>query len=349
MALDWSNERYVRLYRPGVDHRALCWQARAIWPLLLQEADGAGVIGARKGVAGVARALDFPIEVVEAGIADLLDDGCLVSIPGGYCVRNYVEAQTATMSDSSRKARQREADRALAALAASAPTPTQEITPAPTAQPEHAPPNSQASSQIGHATSRDVTDSHGESRSVTPSRAEPKEDLSLGCRAGAGAGARSVDAAPTPAPTPAKPAPPPRPATAWDPDRQLGGLVALAIDALNDARTKADPKARRIPLTADGDAAARALMDHLRPIPSTERESTLRHAIDVMVSHLAAEGKPVDDIRLGMLAGERSWPRWRDGTVAGAGKRDGPRRQPSASRGQAPALVTDRPDGAIPL
>ncbi len=342
MSLDWSNERYVRLYRPSVDHRALCWQARAIWPLLLQEADGAGVLGARKGVAALARAIDVPAEVVEAGISDLLDDGCLVAIPGGYCIRNYVEAQTATMTDNSRKARQREHDRALSALAAAAASATAAV--------------SQDGSQFGHATSRDVTDGHGESRSVTPSRAEPKEDLSLGCRAGAGAGARSVDTTPTPAPAQvprhalaAATAPPPRPTMAWEPDRQLGGLVALAIDALNDARTKADPNARRIPLTADGDAAARALMDHLRLVPPAERESTLRHAIDVMVSHLAAEGKPVDDIRLGMLAGSNAWPRWRDGKLHSGGKRDGPRRQPSASRGQAPALVTDRPDGAIPL
>lgn len=160
MPLDWSNERYVRLYRPSVDHRALCWQARAIWPLLLQEADGAGVIGARKGVAGLARAIDFPADVVEVGVAELLEDGCLVAMPGGYVIRNYVEAQTATMSDSSRKARQREVDRAVAAIASSAP-------------------DSQAGSQIGHATSRDVTESHGWSRSVTPSRAEPREEDTL--------------------------------------------------------------------------------------------------------------------------------------------------------------------------
>ena len=54
MSLDWSNERYLRLYRPSVDHRTLCWQARVIWPLIMQEADGAGVIGARRGVAAIA-------------------------------------------------------------------------------------------------------------------------------------------------------------------------------------------------------------------------------------------------------------------------------------------------------
>lgn len=155
MALDWSNERYVRLYRPSVDHRALCWQARAIWPLLLQEADGAGVLGARKGVPALARAIDVPVEVVEVGIADLLDDGCLVAMPGGYVIRNYVEAQTAIMSDSSRKARQREVDRAVEALTAAAAM------------------ASQAGSQFGHATSRKVTEGHGASRDVTPSRAEP--------------------------------------------------------------------------------------------------------------------------------------------------------------------------------
>lgn len=157
MALDWSNERYVRLYRPSVDHRVLCWQARVIWPLLMQEADGAGVIGARRGVAAIAKALDVPLEVVEPGIADLLADGCLVEMPGGYCIRNYVAAQTATMSDSSRKARQREVDRAVDALASAAS-------------------GKQASPQTGHATSREVTEGHDASRSVTPSRAEPNRN-----------------------------------------------------------------------------------------------------------------------------------------------------------------------------
>lgn len=167
MALDWSNERYVRLYRPSVDHRVLCWQARVIWPLLMQEADGAGVIGARRGVAAIAKALDVPLEVVEPGIADLLADGCLVEMPGGYCIRNYVAAQTATMSDSSRKARQREVDRAVDALASAAEM------------------NSQAGSQFGHARSRDVTEGHDASRSVTPSRAEPsREEITHTARAG---------------------------------------------------------------------------------------------------------------------------------------------------------------------
>lgn len=119
MALDWSNERYVRLYtRITPDMEIWCYQAKAIWPWLMGIADRAGVIAAKRGgLRGLAKSLDMPIEFVTAGMngtADgvgLLEDGCIVEAPDGYVIRNYVDAQTAVASVNKRvadhRARQR--------------------------------------------------------------------------------------------------------------------------------------------------------------------------------------------------------------------------------------------------
>lgn len=281
MALDWSNERYVRLYRPSVDHRALCWQARAIWPLLLQEADGAGVLGARKGVAALSRAIDVPAEVVEVGIADLLDDGCLVAMPGGYVIRNYVEAQTAIMSDTSRKARQREVDRAVEALTAAAAM------------------VSQAGSQIGHATSREVTASHDASRDVTPSRAEPSRDHSH-------EGAGGVEPAPR-----------------RDPDSP-GALVLEATDRLNAARAKIDPAA--MPIT---EANAREVLARLREAGPAARKR-LEHALSCVEARANRECT-VDALRWSSFASANAWDFVQGASVdgyAGARPGHGPRDRP---------------------
>lgn len=303
MALDWSNERYVRLYRPSVDHRVLCWQARAIWPLLMQEADGAGVIGARRGVTAIAKALDFPLEVVEPGIADLLDDGCLVAVPGGYVIRNYVAAQTATMSDSSRKARQREVDRAVDALASAAC-------------------GKQASPQIGHAASRDVTDGHGASRSVTPSRAEPSrgEDLSHPAREG-------QPVAPSDgweADVPGKPDAPP-PARGAD---SIVALLAEAAAALNAERVRWSPGAPAI-----DDSTAGAVTARLMATPAADRRRKLMHAVACVIAK-ARRTKSIDGLRWSTFGSEQAWAYVVDADVNdyaasdGRGSRDGPRRPP---------------------
>ena len=151
MALDWSNERYVRLYRVTPDHAALCWQARVIWPLMIQAADGAGIILTAKGARGVAAAISVPVDVVEVGLADLLDDGCVVATPDGFALANYVEAQTAISSTNRRQAHFRDRERAAAAAENAT---SRKVTP-------------------GNAASREVTPGNAASRSVTPSRAEP--------------------------------------------------------------------------------------------------------------------------------------------------------------------------------
>lgn len=306
MALDWSNERYVRLYRPSVDHRALCWQARAIWPLLLQEADGAGVLGARKGVAALARALDVPVEVVEVGIADLLEDGCLVAMPGGYVIRNYVDAQTAIMSDSSRKARQREVDRAVEALTAAAAM------------------GSQAGVQIGHARSREVTDGHGASRSVTPSRAEPSraEDLSHRAREGHGDPGAGED-------VPGRPSGAP-PARGED---SILALVTEAAATLNAERARLDASAPPI-----DDSTAGAVTQRLMATPIADRRQKLMHAVACVVAR-AKVTRSIDPLRWSTFGSEQAWAYVVDASVAeyarsgqrpGHGARDSPTRHQPA-------------------
>lgn len=115
MSLDWSNERYVRLYTRDTDEwLVLPWQSRAVWPLLLRKVDRSGVLPAKLGPRGVAVMIGLPVEVVEPGIAGLLEDGCLVNAPGGYLVPNFIEAQEASSSDAQRKRNSRERRRASA-------------------------------------------------------------------------------------------------------------------------------------------------------------------------------------------------------------------------------------------
>ena len=164
MALDWSNERYVRLYTRITGDMALwCWQAKAIWPWLIANADRAGVIGARRGARGVAALVGMPAEVVDVGLADLLEDGCIVATPEGYAIPNYVEAQTARASENKRAADYRARQRIGSTMADIGNDANSSVTP-----------NHTASHGVtgNHTASHGVTGNHDASRLVTPSRAE---------------------------------------------------------------------------------------------------------------------------------------------------------------------------------
>ena len=116
--MDWSNERYVRLYvRETVGDVALSWQARAIWKEILPKCDRAGVIGlGRHGLRGLAGLIRIPREIVEEYFQELIEDG-RVRITGQYLiVPNYIEAQEATQSDRQRAAESRSRRREKALL-----------------------------------------------------------------------------------------------------------------------------------------------------------------------------------------------------------------------------------------
>lgn len=116
--MDWSNERYVRLYTRDTDTWiSLSWQARALLALMLRKVDRAGVLETVRGARGVAGLTTLPLEVVEVGLADLLEAGTVREIGVGYFMPKFLEAQEAPMSDAqrARDSRERRRDKATAA------------------------------------------------------------------------------------------------------------------------------------------------------------------------------------------------------------------------------------------
>lgn len=113
--MDWSNERYVRLYTRDTETVLLqSWQARAVFRELLRKCDRAGVVACRRGIPVLAKILDMPVEVLEAHLPTLLDDGSVALCEEGYVLPNFIEAQEAPASDRQRakEARERRRDRA---------------------------------------------------------------------------------------------------------------------------------------------------------------------------------------------------------------------------------------------
>ena len=111
--MDWSNERYVRLYtRDTDDWLCLSWDARSLWMAILRKLDRAGVLETKRGARGVAALTGAPLDVVERALPELLADGCLAEHPLGYLAPNYIEANESHQTEAHRareyRARQRE-------------------------------------------------------------------------------------------------------------------------------------------------------------------------------------------------------------------------------------------------
>lgn len=284
MSLDWANERYARAYtRDTAEMLCWPWQGRAIWWLLIRKADRSGLlpVPAKLGVRGLAALISMPVEVVEVGLAALLEDGCLRAVLDGYLIPNFIEAQETPASDAKRQRDLRERRRAGATIE--------------NHDAEH------------HGEERTVTDRHVKSRDVTPNRTDPilakpnHPDFLVGSP-------RAHD--PTvPVPEPA-PAPPPGVPS------QLGLLLGHAIRRLDAARRELDPEARPIGSAITLAPADRdKLLGKLRATDERERAATLDHCLDVLIAAATAKGD-VGMLRVGMLAGESSWDQWRLGTVA---------------------------------
>lgn len=163
--MDWSDERYVRLYtRDTATWNILEWQARCIMPLLLRKVDRAGIVDVgRHGPKGVVAAIRVPIEVVEPGLAQLLEEGVLVAGDGCYVFPNFLAAQDAVASQAQRKRDERERRRLRDERAATAMSRAVTVghEPSPLVTP-------------GHGESRDVTKRDSESRDVTGSHAQSR-------------------------------------------------------------------------------------------------------------------------------------------------------------------------------
>ena len=169
--MDWSNERYVRLYVRNTDDWIVWpWQARALLPLMMRAADRAGLIETSRGELGIAALTLMPIEVVRTALEALTDgDGAPVQVlERGYLLRNFIDAQEAASSDAFRKRESRAGrrDKAKSQVVTTGHEWSQPVT----ACPETTEPVTFRDRTSGFVPqpSQTVTDSHSE-----PSRAEP--------------------------------------------------------------------------------------------------------------------------------------------------------------------------------
>lgn len=155
--MDWANERYVRLYtRDTVTWKMLCWQAKALLPLILRKLDRSGVLDIGEyGIDAVAAIAEVPVDFLQAGLPDLIKHGVVTMHDGRLVMPKYIQAQEARQSDAQRQRDSRER------RAASRDKQSQSVT---------------GGDQQSH---HDVTSGHAES--LQPSLAEPS--LAEGSRA----------------------------------------------------------------------------------------------------------------------------------------------------------------------
>ncbi len=114
MSLRWEDERYVRLYtRDTPEWTSLSGPACGLFCLLIRAADRAGLIPlGRKGIAGLATFLRWPVDSLAPLVDELEADGCIQIVETTLMIPNFIEAQEAKSSDAQRKRDQRERDRA---------------------------------------------------------------------------------------------------------------------------------------------------------------------------------------------------------------------------------------------
>lgn len=144
--MDWSNERYVRLYCSDTKSwLKLGWEGQAVFALLLRKVDRSGMLDDVRDGEDVALMLGsgFPVDIAEIGLRRLCKKGTAVITENGLLLPNFIEAQETPKSDRRRQRDSREAKRAKASVT------KRDIL------------------------SRAVTQSHGESQSVTLTCADP--------------------------------------------------------------------------------------------------------------------------------------------------------------------------------
>ena len=113
--MDWSDERYVRIYvRDTKTWKLLGWEGQTVLCLLARRFDRAGLLDDVRNGEDVALMIGsgFPIDVADRGLVRLVDNGVMKVVDIGLFWPNFMEAQEATQSDRQRqrecRARRRE-------------------------------------------------------------------------------------------------------------------------------------------------------------------------------------------------------------------------------------------------
>jgi hypothetical protein len=114
--MDWSNERYVRVYtRDTVTWKLWSWESRALWLFLLRKVDRAGVLDLDgSGSRGVAAIVEMPLEMVEIGLDGLIASRAVEWLDVCLVIPNFIEAQECTQTDAHRQRERRARRRELA-------------------------------------------------------------------------------------------------------------------------------------------------------------------------------------------------------------------------------------------
>ena len=162
MAIDFANEKYVRVYvRDTMTLTLLSWQARALLWEIMRKADRSGVIDVGgHGARGIAAVTRIPLDAVEPAIKELIDVGTLQVGEGCFILPRFIEAQETSSSDKKRQKETRERRRAKAMGDE-------------TSQPVTKRDETSQNVTDSHDASHDVTSGHTASHGVTLSCAVP--------------------------------------------------------------------------------------------------------------------------------------------------------------------------------
>ncbi len=225
MALDYSNERWVRVYtRDTTTWKLLTWQARAVLLMILRKVDRAGVLDVGDdGIAGLAAVVEVPEDVVADALAQLERRGVVVRTGSAYVLPAFLAAQEAPASDKQRQAEARATRRARVMSAGRVVTAR-----------DDASRNVTGGSRNVTEPSRGVTDGHAASRGVTPRQDKTSQDEPSQERVSV------VDAVPAPlALLPDEPPTVPRPAPAL----RLATVACAAINAATGSKYRPETEA----------------------------------------------------------------------------------------------------------
>lgn len=103
--MDWSDERYVRLYtRDTATWKLIRWEGQLVLMQILRKVDRAGVLdfGEEGPAAAISAITEVPLEIVEIGLQRLLSRGSVVVKDDALVLPKFLDAQEAKQSDKHR-------------------------------------------------------------------------------------------------------------------------------------------------------------------------------------------------------------------------------------------------------